>query len=258
LVDLHCHLLPGLDDGPASVEESVALAAELAGGGVETVVCTPHFRRDYPRVLPRNLRPLCEHLREAVGQAGIELELLPGAEVDLHRGIEATDAELKLASLGQRGTHLLVETPYSRLGSLFEEQLFELQARGYTLLLAHPERNGAFQQQPGRLEALVQRGVLVQVTATSLSRPPSKSRSGRTARALLEADLAHVISSDAHGPALARSALGEGLKAAREVVGNRADWMVTDAPAAILAGEPIPPPPARRRGLGGLLRRRSR
>jgi protein-tyrosine phosphatase len=258
LVDLHCHLLPDLDDGPATVEESVGLAAELAAGGVSTVVCTPHFRRDHPRVVPGNLRPLCDRLREAIGHAGIELEVLPGAEVDLHRGIEATDAELRLASLGQRSTHLLVETPYSRLGSLFEEQMFELQVRGYTLLLAHPERNGAFQQQPERLEALVRRGVLVQLTANSLSRPPSKSRSGRAARALLEAGLAHVISSDAHGPAFARSTLADGLRAARQVVGNRADWMVTDVPAAILAGEPIPPPPAPRRGLGGLLRRRSR
>jgi len=258
LVDLHCHLLPDLDDGPATVQESVGLAAELAAGGVKTVVCTPHFRRDHPRVVPRNLRPLCDHLRQAIGQEGIELEVLPGAEVDLHRGMEASDAELKLASLGQGGTHLLVETPYSRLGSLFEEQLFELQVRGYTLLLAHPERNGAFQQQPERLEALVRRGVLVQVTATSLARPPAKSRSGRTARGLLEAGLAHVISSDAHGPAFARTTLADGLRAAREVVGSRADWMVTDVPAAILAGEPIPPPPAPRRGIGGFLRRRSR
>jgi protein-tyrosine phosphatase len=258
LVDLHCHLLPDLDDGPATLDESVGLAAELAAGGVGTVVCTPHFRGDHPRVVPRNLRPLCDHLGEAIGHAGIELEVLPGAEVDLHRGIEATDAELHLASLGQRGTHLLVETPYSRLTSLFEEQLFELQVRGYTLLLAHPERNGAFQQRPQRLEALVRRGVLVQVTADALARPPAKSRSGRTARALLEAGLAHVISSDAHGPAFTRRTLADGLHAAREVAGGRADWMVTDVPAAILAGEPIPPPPPARRGIGGFLRRRPR
>jgi protein-tyrosine phosphatase len=258
LVDLHCHLLPDLDDGPSTVEDSVGLASELAAGGVTTVVCTPHFRRDHPRVIPRNLRPLCDHLRQAIDEAGVQLEVLPGAEVDLHRGIEATDAELRLASLGQRGTHLLVETPYSRLGSLFEEQLFELQVRGYTLLLAHPERNAAFQQHPERLEALVGRGVLVQVTADALSRPPARSRSGRMARTLLEAGLAHVISSDAHGPAFARATLADGLRIAREVAGNRADWMVSDAPAAILAGEPLPPPPQARRRIGAFLRRRPR
>lgn len=258
MVDLHCHLLPDLDDGPATIEESVGLAAELAACGVRTAVCTPHFRSDHPRVVPRHLRPLCQRLRGAIGEAGVDLEVLPGAEVDLHRGIEATDAELRLASLGQRGTHLLVETPYSRLGSLFEEQLFELQVRGYKLLLGHPERNGAFQQHPDRLEALVRRGVLVQVTADALSRPPAKSRSGRTARALLEAGLAHVISSDAHGPAFARATLADGLRIAREVAGSRADWMVSDAPAAILAGEPLPPPPQGRRGIGAFLGRRPR
>jgi protein-tyrosine phosphatase len=257
LIDLHCHLLPDLDDGPATAEESISLAGQLAADGVSTVVCTPHFRRDHPRVVPRNLKRLCEHLDQAIWHAGIELKLLPGAEVDLHRGREATDAELQLASLGQRGTHLLVETPYSWLGSLFEEQLFELQVRGYTLLLAHPERNGAFQQQPERLEALVRRGVLVQVTADSLARPLAKSRSGRTARALMGAGLAHVISSDAHGPIFPRTTLADGLRAARELVGSRADWMVGDVPAAILAGEPTPPPPPGR-AIGGLLRRRRR
>jgi protein-tyrosine phosphatase len=256
LVDLHCHLLPDLDDGPATVEESVALAAELAAGGVTAVVATPHFRDDHPRVRPARLAALCMRLGDRIASEGIELEVLPGAEVDLHRGLEATDAELRLVSLGQRGTDLLVETPYSRLGSLFEEQLFGLQLRGYRLLLAHPERNTAFQQDPDRLAALVRRGVLVQVTATSLARPPAQSRSGRAARAMMEAGLAHVIASDAHGPAFARTSLAEGLRAGREVVGSRADWMATEAPAAILAGEPLPPAPAGERRPGGLLRRR--
>jgi protein-tyrosine phosphatase len=256
LVDLHCHLLPGLDDGPATVDESIGLAAELAAGGVSAVVATPHFRQDYPRVVPRTLTALCERLAERIVSEGIELDVLPGAEVDLYRGLEATEAELRLVSLGQGGTHLLVETPYAQLTSLFEEQLFELQLRGYTLLLAHPERNPAFQQRPERLDALVRRGVLIQVTADALARPPARSRSGRAVRELLNAGLAHVIASDAHGPTLARTTLAEGLRAAREVVGTRADWMASEVPAAILAGEALPPPPAgERRRTGGLLRR---
>jgi protein-tyrosine phosphatase len=258
LIDLHCHLLPGIDDGPATADESIVLAAELAAGGVSAVVATPHFREDHPRVEPGRLRTLCERLGEQIDYEGIQLEVLPGAEVDLHRGIEATDAQLRLVSLGQGGTHLLVETPYAQLTSLFEEQIFELQLRGYTLLLAHPERNAAFQKSPERLHALVRRGVLVQVTADALARPPARSRSGRAVRELLKAGLAHVIASDAHGPAIARTTLDAGLRAAREVVGSRADWMATEVPAAILAGEAIPAPPAAERRPGGLLRRRRR
>jgi protein-tyrosine phosphatase len=240
------------------MDEAVALAAELAADGVRTVVATPHLRDDHPRVVPAELAARCARLGERLTSAGIGLEVLPAAEVDLHRGIEATDEELRLVSLGQGGTHLLVETPYSQLTSLFEDQLFGLQLRGYTLLLGHPERNIAFQQRPERLEALVRRGVLVQVTADSLVRPPSGSRSAQAARALLQRGLAHVIASDAHGPAIARTSLAAGVRAARELVGARGDWMASDAPAAILAGEALPAPPAAERRPGGLLRLRRR
>jgi len=243
VIDLHCHLLPGIDDGPATTEESIELARTLAEDGVLQVVATPHVRADHPAVVPARLAALTGELSEALEAAGVPLEVQPGGELDIARGLEASQEELRLVSFGQRGVWLLVETPYGPLTSLFERQLFELTIRGYKVLLAHPERNPSFHERPERLEAIVGRGVATQVTSSALLRPPRRSRTGALARRMLERGLAHVIASDSHGHHIARATMGAGVEAAREVVGDAAEQLVTDAPAAILAGADAPAPP---------------
>jgi protein-tyrosine phosphatase len=257
VIDLHCHILAGIDDGPTTLEESVEFARSMSEQGVQTVVATPHVRPDHPGVVPSELAPRCDELRARLEAAGIELELLPGGELDLSTGLEMETSELRLVSLGQRGQVLLVETPYGPLARLFEDALERPRLAGFEVLLAHPERNPTFQQNPERLAALVGRGVLVQVTAGSLTRRPRESRSARLAHHLIENRLAHVIASDAHGLGhITRESLADGVAAVRSRVGMLADWMTTEAPAAILAGELPSPPPAEptRRGWRRLLR----
>jgi protein-tyrosine phosphatase len=223
------------------------------------VAATPHVRPDHPQVVPGDLAGRCAELQEALVTYGIGLEVVPGGELDLACGLEASDDELRLVSFGQRGDYLLVETPYGGLSSLFEHQLFELELRGFRLVLAHPERNPTFQEDFDRLATLVSRGVLLQVTAGSLLRRDRRSRTTRMARALVRRGLAHVLASDAHGPSIARPPMSHGLRVARELAGTRADLMVADTPAAILAGRhPEVPSPALRGGglLGRLGRRR--
>jgi protein-tyrosine phosphatase len=244
LIDLHCHVLPALDDGPEDLAESVDLAVQLVDDGVSTVAATPHLREDHPAVVPSELAERCEALNVRLAEAHVPLKVVPGAEIDLVRAGEATHDELVLSSYCQRGADLLIETPYGVLPGSFEEFVFNLQVKGFRILLAHPERNPTFQEDADRLAVLVDRGVLVQLTADSLVRSPRESRSARAAREFLKKDLAHVIASDGHSSVrLTRATLSQGVAAARDVVGSRADWMVTDAPAAILAGEPLPEPP---------------
>jgi protein-tyrosine phosphatase len=248
LIDLHCHILPGVDDGPSAMEQSVELARLLERDGVRVAAATPHLREDHPRVRPGELAGRCAVLEKELRCAGLQLVLVPGGEVDIFWGLEASEDELRLVSFAQRGKDLLVETPYGPLASNFEEMLFVLTVRGYRILLGHPERNPSFQEDPGRLAALAERGALVQVMATSLWGRPARSPSGRLARSLVRKGLAHVLASDSHGPNVpGRAPLAAGLHVARELVGPRADWMVTDAPAAILAGQPLPPMPSGRR-----------
>ena len=174
------------------------------------------------------------------------VSIVPGGEVDVLWARQAGAEELRQMSYGQRGHDLLVETPYGELPPTFEELLFGLALRDYRILLAHPERNPTFQRHPRRLEALVERGMLIQVTAFALAERSRRSRARRLALELVREGFAHVIASDAHEAYGARGAgLLRGVEAATRVAGSRrGEWMVTDAPAAILAGEALPPPPA--------------
>jgi protein-tyrosine phosphatase len=263
VIDLHCHILPGIDDGPETIEDALELARQLASAGVRKVAATPHLRDDYPAVRAAELAHRCADLAERLRVCEIALEVIPAAEVDLVRALEATDEERQLASYGQRGTDILLEAPYGPLPTSFEEQLFQLSVRGYRILLAHPERNPSLQRDPARLSELVRRGVLLQVTAGSLLPRPLGSRSGELARSLVANRMAHVLASDAHGPrGPQREPLSAGLAEARALAGAYADWMVEESPAAILAGEALPPPRTAsrpvRRGLRERLARRER
>jgi protein-tyrosine phosphatase len=257
VIDLHCHILPGIDDGPETIEQAVGLALQLAAAGVRTVAATPHLRADHPAVRPAELAGRCEDLGQGLGAAGIDLGVIAGAEVDIVRALEASDEELRLASYGQRGNDLLVEAPYGPLPTSFEDQIFRLSVRGYRILLAHPERNPSLRREPARLTELVRRGVLLQVTADALVRRARGSRSRELARSLVADGMAHVLASDAHG-CREPDPLTAGLAEARGLVGAYADWMVEEAPAAILAGEPLPDPPAAPRTISRRLKWTSR
>jgi protein-tyrosine phosphatase len=255
VLDLHCHILPGIDDGPAAVEESVTLARQMADDDVRVVAATPHCREDHPGVVPAELAERCRRLEDQLRQEGVALRVVPAGEVGLTWGLEASDEQLRLVSYMQRGRDLLVETPYGPLPGTFEEMLFKLSVRGYRLMLAHPERNPSFHRDPGRLAELVQRGTLLQVTASSLARSPKDSKSAQLAHKLVMDGMAHVIASDMHGAAAPdRPTLRAGSAVALELVGSaRTRWLVWDVPAAILKGAQLPPmPPAQRPQKSGL------
>jgi protein-tyrosine phosphatase len=253
LVDLHAHVLPGIDDGPADLDGAVALAAAAAAAGVTTMAATPHVRADHPAVRPGELASRTQTLQERLRAEGIPLRVVPAGEVDLYWAAEADADALRLVSYGQRGTDVLVETPYGELPPVFETLMFRLTAQGYRLLLSHPERSPTFQREPQRLAALAERGTLLQVTASALAGTNRRSRTERLARDLVREGVAHVIASDAHGANIVRATLRDGVLAAARLAPARAEWMATEVPAAILAGEPLPPAPTetgRRRWLG--------
>jgi protein-tyrosine phosphatase len=242
LIDLHSHILPGLDDGMRTVEESVELARDAAAAGTEAIAGTPHVRREWPTTPAAMERALAE-VQAAVEAAGVPIRILPGGELALEE-LDRDLAELRRFGLGGNPDYLLVETPYYGWPLDIEHRLFQLRAAGITPLLAHPERNAEVQADPQKVAALVQSGTLVQITAASLD-----GRAGRRAQAmglqLIDAGLAHVVASDAHAPDVRKGGL-DGVAAA---VGDAdlARWLTHDVPAAIVAGTELPPRPERTR-----------
>ena len=257
VIDLHAHVLPNLDDGPSTTEESMALARAAASNGTRTLVATPHLRHDYPNVRVEELAGRCDELNARLRAEGTPIEIVSGGEVDYEWVQEASTEELCLASYAQGATDLLLETPYAPVTPAFEGAVFRLASMGFRVVLAHPERNTTFQGDYSRLEALVGRGALVQLTAASLLETGRRRPSARLAARLLERGLAHVLASDAHTAASWRPPdLSHGAAAADSIVPGMGTWMVTDSAAAILAGEPLPTAPSPGAGRTRLLRRR--
>jgi protein-tyrosine phosphatase len=245
VIDLHSHLLPGIDDGVRTLDDAVALARQSVADGVKTIAATPHVRDDYPTT-PGMLVAGVARVRDALAEAGVELEVVSGAEVDLARLSMLSDEALVAFSYGGLGRHVLIEFPERGWPMSIDAAVDAVRAAGMTAVLAHPERNPQVGERPELVETLVDRGALVQVTALSL-----EGRFGRSplqaVRALLGLRLVHVLASDAHGT----GERGPRLSAAAALVEDEGlrRYLTEDAPAAILAGsspEPQRRPPRRR------------
>lgn len=236
MIDLHSHILPGVDDGSATLDDAIALARAAAADGITAIAATPHVRDDYPTSLAE-MRAGVEALRGALAAAGVELELHTGGEIALNR-LDALTTE-ELAGFGLAGSrYVLLEFPYHGWPLELPTRVFELQAAGLVPVLAHPERSAEVTAAPDRLRALVSGGALVQVTAASLDGRLGR-RAQRSALALVREGLAHLIASDAHAPAVR----GVGMSAAADALGDAAlaRALTVDAPAAIVANADVVP-----------------
>lgn len=238
MIDLHSHVLPGLDDGAANREEALEICRVAARDGIEILAATPHVRSDYPTTAAE-MQDALAVLQEAAD--GI-LRLVPGGELDLEelgRPLE----ELRGFALAGNRDFLLVETPYVGWPLDIGQKLSQLQSAGITPVLAHPERNPDVQADPELLRPLVELGALAQITAASIDGRLGK-RTRLAARALLDRGLAHLLASDAHAPAVREM----GLSRAAAAVGDAAlaEWLTVGIPGAIVHGEPLPARPERR------------
>ena len=257
MIDLHCHILPGVDDGPPSLEHTMALAKAQCAAGVRRVLATPHVTWDIPTT-SEQVRDGVAAVNAALSEAELPLEVLTGGEIALTRVAELDDEELRALALGG-GPWLLVESPLTPSAAGFDNVLHHLQARGHRIVLAHPERCPAFQREPERLASLVHAGMLTSITAGALV-----GRFGSTvqryAHELVKDGLVHNVASDAHDTRRRPPGLRAELEDAG--YGEHVDYWCEEVPGAIVGGEQIPhPPPApvpqkRKRGLAGLLRRR--
>jgi protein-tyrosine phosphatase len=194
LIDTHCHLLAGVDDGPRTTAESLDLARALVSAGVVRVVCTPHFSRRYPTGVEA-ARDAGEQLRSELAAGQIDLEISLAAEFSPAMAVGASQTELFERTLGTN--HLLVElqpdTPIGAVSAITER----LDGFGLRAILAHPERCRAVRSQPRLLDDARSAGALVQVVTRSLEATSSKSRT-KAAWSLLESGRADMIASDSH------------------------------------------------------------
>ena len=261
MIDLHTHVLPGVDDGPADLDGSLHMASVAQAVGIETLVATPHVSHTWPETTPEGVADAVAALQPELNAAGIGVRVVAGAEVAITRGIDLPDEELQALRLGG-GEWLLAECPLSPSAIGAERLLLALQARGHRILLGHPERSAVMQKDPAMVARLVEAGMLCSITAGTLV-----GQFGRTAQTfamtMLEEGLVHNVTSDAHDALRRPPGIRAALAAADETlpgVLDLAGWMTEDVPRAVLGGAPIPPapaPPPRRARRRGLLARLS-
>jgi protein-tyrosine phosphatase len=241
VIDLHSHVLPGIDDGPTTIEESVALVRTAAGTGARVMVATPHVSWHHSNDAA-TIERLTDELNERLRLEGIAVEIRTGAEIAMTRAAEIGADELARLHLGG-GPWVLLEPPFTPILTGLEGVVTVLQSAGHRVVLAHPERCPALAREPQMVESLVASGVLMSITAGSLvGRFGGEVR--RFARRLVEQRLVHNVASDAHDAT--RRPPGMAAELAEAGFGALADWLTRAVPAAILSGAEIPvgPEPA--------------
>jgi protein-tyrosine phosphatase len=246
VIDIHTHILPGVDDGVKNEDDAVEFARVAVDDGVRGLVATPHckegiWENDRARVLEEVKR-----LRGRLAREGVELDLQPGSEVHIGPDLLAKVRDGRAPTLGDNGKTLLLELSLTQYPVELENLVFELKLGGLEVVFAHPERIQYFQDDVSRYEAVVHQGAYGQITTGSIL-----GDFGSTAREfseeLLRKGLVHVLASDAHGVRRRRPVLGRALESMTEFVGERyARSMVLDVPRDLLDGRTPEIPPFER------------
>lgn len=244
MIDIHCHILPAVDDGSESLEQSLEMVRMEHSGGTKAFIVTPHVieKRDYDRV--GSFAAVMDQVQAAIDAEGIDVRLYPGGEIyPMRHLLDGVDAK-KPVTLAGKGRHMLVDLPMGALPNDFESILYELQLRGITPILAHPERCGPFQVEPDHLEPLLEKGVACQVNVGSLAGkygPGAKA----AAEVILRRRWANFLASDMHH-AGRRPYLASGAEAARTFLDEDYVRLLTfESAQCVLEGKELPARPPR-------------
>ncbi len=264
MIDLHCHILPGIDDGSPDLDTSLAMARAAVADGIEVIACTPHI---YPGLYENTgpgIRDAVSALQAAIDDAGIALVLSFGADThltpDLLQGIRCG----RIPTLGDT-RYFLLEPPHHVAPPRFEEFVFSVLAAGYIPVITHPERLTWVADHYAVFQRLARRGTWMQVTSGSLTGRFGSSAQ-QWAERFLDDGITHILATDSHGIDRRPPLLAEGREvAARHLGAEEADNLVMLRPRGILDDiDPGRMPPALwerdglqadRQGRGGLFSR---
>jgi protein-tyrosine phosphatase len=239
--DLHCHLLPGIDDGPRNWETSLAMARLAVAEGISAIVATPHQLGRYEGNTREQILDLTAEAQERINHAKLPLTILPGADVRVREDLPQLVRNRQVLTLADRLFHLLVELPHDQVIPL-DHLIYQLHMQRVNCILSHPERNGHLQRNPERLRPWVQQGCLVQVTSGSITGhfgPEARELS----RWLFRENMVHLVATDAHDVTHRPPLLRQAFKSVCRWVGiPRAEKVFVTNPKAVILGEAIHAP----------------
>jgi len=197
LIDLHCHILPGVDDGAQTIEDSIELAKAAVDEGITHILATPHHRSHSWINEKTKVQRLVDEVQNEIDQQKIPLTLFPGQEVRIHGDILENIDNNEIQFIDEQEQYVLIEFPTSTVPTYTERLFFDMQSNGITPIIVHPERNHAIAEEPDILKNLVEKGALAQLTAVSYTGGLG-NKIQKFSKQLIDAKLVHFIASDAH------------------------------------------------------------
>ena len=239
-VDIHCHLIAGIDDGATSEAVSLAMARMAAADGIRTIICTPHQAGSHAANGGGTIRAAVKRTQQMLAQRGVPLKLLPGGDVRIESDMVARLRRGDLLTLGDHGRHVLLELPHELYFPL-EPVLRQLARHHMVGILSHPERNQGILRQPEVVAPLVEAGCLMQVTAGSLCGSFGDEICDFS-EWMLEEGFVHFMATDAHGVDTRRPVLSEAFERVCELANEDiAERLCCLNPAAVAAGQEVAP-----------------
>ncbi|NIK11805.1 tyrosine-protein phosphatase [Alkalibacillus almallahensis] len=197
MIDIHSHILPGVDDGAESTADSIAMAKVAQSEGINTIYATPHHLNGRYDTEPKVIEEKVHNLNEEFKKLNINLTVLEGQEIRINGEVHEDLQNGSAISLGNQSIYTLIEFPSSHIPQFSKYTIYDLQRDGYLPIIAHPERNAGISNHPNTLYRLVKRGALSQLTAASVAGHFGK-KIQKLCFKLIEANLVHFIASDAH------------------------------------------------------------
>jgi len=236
MIDIHTHLLPGIDDGPITWDETMAMLKQGVDDGITGAVCTSHVLNRLDAAFEKQLTDKFQELKKRVEKENINVALWLGAEIHIQSDFHLNSP---LATLNNNGKYMLIELPLSEVPENATETIFQLCLDGIVPILAHPERNGIIAQRPNWAYEFAQRGLLLQINAGSVTGYFGK-RTKRLVYQFLDQGYVHFVASDCHNPKGRTMILSKAYKIIEKKWGKQtAKRLFIENPQKAIAGQEI-------------------
>jgi protein-tyrosine phosphatase len=238
MIDIHCHILPGIDDGARTIEDSIEMARSAVDQGIHTIVATPHHRNNQFENYRGDILSRVDELNEILENERIPVQIIPGQETRIYGDLAKGLVRNEILPVNLDTPYILVELPTTTVPKYTNKLLYDLQVDGYTPIIVHPERNSELLSKPDKLYELVKSGVLTQVTAASIAGKFGK-KIRNFSHKIIQANLTHFIASDAHNVNSRGFVMQEALQEVAEIYGTDLVYTYQENAEKLVAGETI-------------------
>lgn len=217
MIDIHAHILPDVDDGPETVEESIAILRAAAEQNITGIIATPHFKINSYKLSSEEINRKVELLQRKVETKGFNINIMPGAEVRITQNLAQKASTEEIPTLNNTD-YMLIELPMDKIPHYTDHVLYDLKVMGYKPVICHPERNKRIIKEPSYIENWIEAGIYIQINASSLLGVFGKNAKN-TAFKLINKNLFNLLASDAHSTNNRKIYLKEGLNLIKQATG---------------------------------------